>query len=135
MALLERLLPSVAGGILLSAVLLMAAPAGAHHSFSMFDGQKEMLFDGTVAQFQWSNPHVFIDLYVQTKTGVQRYSFEGPGPGMLKPSGWKRTSIKPGDRVKIAAYPLRDGRPGGMVIEVILPDGKKLDAMGRGFVK
>ena len=37
--------------------LLMAAPAFAHHSFALFDNEKTLTLEGTIKEFQWTNPH------------------------------------------------------------------------------
>ena len=52
--------------ILAAGAVLAALPALAHHSFAMFDQTKLMTLDGTVREFQWTNPHAFIELDVTT---------------------------------------------------------------------
>lgn len=119
----------------LAAILLAAtATAVAHHSAAMYDDKKEATFEGTVAEFKWANPHTFVILLVQTKDGATRHAFEAPSPSYLKRYGWKFSSVKPGDKVKVVANPLRPGRPGGpggQLLDVIFPDGRKLDAHQR----
>ena len=109
--------------------LLAAAPALAHHSFAMFDRQKEITLKGTVKEFQWTNPHSFIEIEVADDKGViTPYSIEMNSPNNLVHAGWKRSTIKPGDKVTVKINPLRDGRPGGLYIGITLPDGKYLGA-------
>ena len=104
-----------------------ALPAMAHHSFSMFDAQKEVVLKGTVKEFQWSNPHTWIQLNVADSTGkVVEWSIEGGSPNLLARQGWKRNSIKAGDRLEVTVNPLRDGQPGGSFIRAVLPDGRTL---------
>jgi len=107
--------------------LLVAAPALAHHSFSMFDAQKEVVLKGTVKEFQWSNPHTWIQLNVTDDAGkTVEWSIEGGSPNLVGRQGWKRNTFKPGDEVQITVHPMRDGRPGGSFVRAVLPDGRTL---------
>jgi hypothetical protein len=113
----------------MSALLLAAAalPAIAHHSFSMFDAQKEVVLKGAVKEFQWSNPHTWIQLNVTDDSGkVVEWSIEGGSPNLVGRQGWKRNTFKPGDQVQITVHPLRDGQPGGSFVRAVLADGRKL---------
>ena len=82
-----------------AAAATMAAPALAHHSFAMFDQRKIMTLEGTVTQFQWTNPHAFIELDVPNGGRTVHWSIELNSPNNLKRQGWTRTALKPGDRV------------------------------------
>lgn len=108
--------------------LLMVAygsVAGAHHSFAMFDQSKNLPLKGTVHDFQWTNPHAFIDIDVPNATGtLDLWKVELNSPNNLKRQGWKSTQIKPGDKVTVVINPLRDGAKGGLFVAVTLPDGK-----------
>ena len=101
-------------------VSLAAAPAFAHHSFAMFDNQKNVTLDGTVKEFQWTNPHSWIQLVVKDPaTGKEvEYSIEGGSPNGLSRGGWKRTSLKPGDKATVVIHPLKDGTNGGSLVTV-----------------
>jgi hypothetical protein len=117
-----------------TAVVLAAGPAFAHHSFAMFDSSKQTSVQGTVKEFQWTNPHSFIELTTANDAGgADLWSIELNSPNNLKRQGWKSTSIKPGDKVTLMFNPLRDGRKGGLFISVTLPDGTVLgDPTRRG---
>jgi len=108
------------------AVLLGAAAAQAHHSFSMFDMSKTVSFKGTIKELQWTNPHVWIELTVQEKDGPVTYSFEGAAIAVLKRVGWTKDSVKAGDVVTVVGHPFRNGRPGGSIDHLILADGRKI---------
>ena len=111
----------------LTAVASLAAPAFAHHSFAMFDRQKEVTLNGTVKEFQWTNPHSFIEIEVADPQGaVTAYSIEMNSPNNLTRQGWKSSSLKAGDKVVLLMNPLRDGSRGGLFVSVQLPDGKVL---------
>ena len=116
-------------GFLLCVLALAAsAPAAhAHHSFAMFDRTRQMFVAGTVKQFQWTNPHCWIQLLVPGDNGAAvEWSLEGGSPNILVRDGWKRTILAPGDQVKVLIYPLKTGEPGGSFIEVHKADGSVL---------
>jgi len=101
--------------------------ANAHHSFAMFDRQKEVVLKGTVRTFQWTNPHSFIELDVpDAQGGVQAFSIEMNSPNNLVRQGWKSSSLKPGDKVSVTMNPLRDGAKGGLFVSAELADGRFL---------
>jgi hypothetical protein len=105
----------------------LAGPTFAHHSFAMFDRQKEVVLKGTVKTFQWTNPHSFIELDVVSADGkVAAYSIEMNSPNNLTRQGWKSTTLKPGDKVAVTMNPLRDSSTGGLFVSVQLADGKVL---------
>jgi uncharacterized protein DUF6152 len=107
----------------------LAAPALSHHSAAMFDASKTVEHKGTVKKFLWVNPHSLLVVSVRNSQGeIEDYSYEANGPGYLVRNGWKRESVKPGDEITVVSNPLIDGRPGGNLVEVTLPDGSKLSA-------
>jgi len=112
---------------LASASLLIGAPAAtAHHSFAMFDNAKEQTLVGTVKEFQWTNPHTWLQLMVDESGKQVEWSIEGSSPNGLARRGWSRTSFKPGDKVTVIIHPLKDGAKGGSYVKATLPDGKTL---------
>jgi hypothetical protein len=99
--------------------MLAAGQAQAHHSFSMFDTNKEVILDGTVKDFQWTNPHAWVQLLVKDAAGKEvEWSIEGSSPNNLARFGWKRTSIKAGDHVQAVIHPLKDGTIGGSLVKI-----------------
>jgi Family of unknown function (DUF6152) len=106
------------------AILLTASPAPAHHSFAMFDQSKAVTLQGTVKDFRWSNPHVFIQLLVKADSGnEEEWSIEMTSPEHLARVGWKPGAVKPGDKVSLVIHPMRDGSTGGQYISGTGPDG------------
>src|SRR5204862_4802918 len=87
--------------ILVSGLLLSAAPAGAHHAFATeFDAQKPVTMKGIVTKIDWANPHVWFFINVKTESGViENWGFEMGGPNSLRNSGWTRETMKIGDEV------------------------------------
>jgi len=115
--------------ILTFTALLMGMPtfAPAHHSFAMFDRERTVTITGVIREFQWTNPHSWIQVTVTDDKGkVTEWSLEGGSPGILSRNGWKRTSLKPGEKVTIELYPLKSGEPGGSFVEITRADGSKL---------
>ena len=101
-----------------------AVPVFAHHSFAMFDNTKEMTLEGTIKEFQWTNPHTWIQVMVKDASGKEvEWSIEGGSPNSLSRSGWKRTSLKPGDKVTVVTRPLKNGEPGGSLVRILV-DGQ-----------
>ena len=112
--------------LLVPALVAAALPAAAHHSYSMFDMNRTVVLDATVARFKWQNPHAFIEADVTARGQTERWAIEMTSPNNLTQSGWRRTSLKPGDRVKIHVHPLRTGARGGAYAGVVLADGSTL---------
>ena len=112
------------------AVAMTAIPAIAHHSFAMFDAEKTKTLDGTVKEFQWTNPHAWIMLTVgKDGQAEQQYAIEMNGPSGLARQGWRPKTLTPGMPVSVTIHPLRDGTNGGQFMELTMPDGTVL---GRG---
>jgi hypothetical protein len=108
-------------------VVAFSAPAYVHHSGAMFDAEKMITITGTVTEFSWTNPHASFRVDVPNKDGkLESWAIEMNSPNNLVHEGWKRSSIKPGDKVSVQINPLRDGRPGGRYIGITLSDGKHL---------
>jgi hypothetical protein len=108
-------------------VASLAGPALAHHSFAMFDHAHQMKMNGTVTYFEWTNPHVYIGLRGDKDASAKVYTIECANPGILDRSGWKWNMIKVGDRITVIIAPLKSGRPGGLLKQVTLSDGRHFD--------
>ena len=112
------------------AVAAVAGPACAHHSFAMFDREHEVTLVGTVKEFQWTNPHTWLQLNVADAKGETReWSIEGLSTGTLSRQGWRPKSFQPGDKVTVKVFPMKDGSAGGSFIGAILADGQTLGRM------
>lgn len=105
-----------------------AAPALAHHSFAMFDRDKNVTMSGTVREFEWTNPHVWIHVLVEDQTNGKplEWSFEMQSIQTNAGLGWRADSVRPGDKVSIDFHPLKDGSRGGQLVAATLADGKRL---------
>jgi hypothetical protein len=109
-----------------AAALAAGGPALAHHSFAMFDHVNRITLTGTVTDFQWTNPHVFIEMEVPDAAGggSRHYTVECASPNVLTRVGWKFNLIRKGDKLTVLINPLRNGSPGGMLETVTLSDGR-----------
>ena len=114
--------------IIAAGLAAASVPALAHHSFAMFDQTKQMTLEGTVREFQWTNPHSFIELDVSNGSRVQHWSIELNSPNNLTRQGWRRTSLKAGERISVRIAPLRNGQPGGLFLDLKKADGRVLDS-------
>src|SRR5262249_57078311 len=111
--------------LILAGLCFAAQSALAHHSAAMFDPEKVKELSGTVKEFQWKNPHVWIQIYVQNASGAkEEWSIEGGGPNSLSRQGWRPTTFKPGDAVSIKVNPMKDGSAAGQFIGAKFADGK-----------
>ena len=120
---LKTLLPVAAA--VLAGALVGAAPASAHHSTAMFDMDKEIQLTGTVKDFQWTQPHTWIDFEVPNAAGgADVYGIEGMSPSYLGRNGWSKRTLNPGDKVMVSIHPLKDGRKGGFDASITWPNGK-----------
>ena len=108
-------------------VSVLVAPALAHHSFAMFDADKTLEMTGTVKEFQWTNPHSWLQVVVNDQQGKPvEWSLEMGAPGGLARQGWKPKTVVPGDKVTVRVHPLKDGTAGGQFLSITLPDGRKM---------
>lgn len=87
----------------------LAAAAHAHHSQSEFDLRGKVEVEGTVTKLEWKSPHARLYVDVKNDKGeVVSWNFELPSPNTLMRRGWKRDSLKSGDRVTVTGAPARN---------------------------
>jgi hypothetical protein len=114
-------------GLLLVAALLTPSSVLAHHSNAAFDGDKVVVLKGTVTEWKWTNPHVWILLSVDDgKGGKVDWAIEGRTPGQLVRAGWSRSILKAGDIITVDFSPAKDGTRTGLLTRVRLADGTVL---------
>ena len=118
-------------GLAAAAVLALAAPAMAHHSFAMFQNDKTVSLKGTVKEFEWSNPHAWMHMVVVNEAGKpEEWAFEMASPFQLISKGWKQDSVKAGDQITMVMHPMKDGSHAGSYMSVTLPSGQVLGGQG-----
>lgn len=105
---------------------VFAPQLSAHHSYAMFDSNKQLSLQGEVREFQWTNPHCFIQLLAQRSGATEEWSIQMDNPQALYRRGWRPGSIKAGDPVTLVIHPTRDGSHSGRYVSAVGPDGKPL---------
>jgi hypothetical protein len=100
--------------------LAAASPSAvAHHSFAMFDRSKVVTVSGTVREFQWSNPHAYIQLMAKDANGPDvEWSMEMGSPMYLYARQWRPRTLRAGMEIEVRLNPLRNGDHGGVVLDV-----------------
>jgi hypothetical protein len=113
-------------------MVLIAAPAFAHHSFAMFDVDRNVTFRGTVVDYKWANPHVHVVLRVDAGADtdpatVGTWDLEAAGStAIMARQGWSRATLTPGDQITVVVHPMRDGSKGASLFYMIRPDGTRM---------
>jgi hypothetical protein len=113
----------------IAAVIALAcsSTAYAHHSFAPYDRTKQVTLTGVVREFQWTNPHAWIQIVVTDEHGREvEWGAECGSANMMARTGWKRTTLAAGDRVTAVVNPLLDGKPNGSLVTLTLADGTVL---------
>src|SRR5258706_3228024 len=117
----------------IATLAVYAIPAVAHHSFAMFDASKTVTLEGSVKEFQWTNPHAWILLNVANPQGqADVWAIELNGPSGLARDGWKPKTLTPGMNVSVTIHPLHDGTNGGQVLNFKVPEGSPMGPGGIG---
>ena len=110
---------------------LAAGPALAHHSGAMFDRSKIVELKGTVKEFGWNNPHAHVAIDVANASGVvEQWNIEAGSPNTMIKQGWRKSSLKPGDKVTLIIRPMRDGSKGGTLEGAVTAAGQKIGREG-----
>ena len=113
------LLPAV-----LIALLMSSSVASAHHSFAMFDRTVEKVVTGTVVRWAFNNPHSWLYINVKNKDGSETlWGFEASSSTRLLQRGINGYTFEPNSTITVQFCPLKDGRPGGGIGWVKLPNG------------
>ena len=116
----------------IAALAGLAGPAVAHHSGSMFDPTKTVTIEGTVKEFQYTNPHSWLEVVVAQPDGkMVEWGFEAEGPSTLLRAGIKAKSLVPGEKVTVVGHPMKDGRTAGSLMTVTKADGTVLSPRGK----
>jgi len=119
--------------VMAAVVLIVSGPVFAHHGNAAFDTGKKVTMKGTVTEWFWANPHCFLKFDVKDESGnVAHWVAEtNNAPDMIE-RGWSNKSFKPGDEITVTVEPVKNGRPVGRVLQVVLPNGETL---GMAYLK
>jgi hypothetical protein len=112
-------------------VSLFVMPAFGHHSIIMYNRTIETSIAGVVTQWDWTNPHCWLQIMVDDENGTaQLWVLEANSTGQMARGGWTANSIKPGDEVTVIMNPIRDGTRAGRLGSVHFSDGRVLHRAG-----
>jgi len=113
-------------------ISIVSIPLFAHHGNAVYDDTRTITLKGTVTQWAWSNPHCILHLDVTSESGeVVPWIVETENPTSMFNIGWSKTSMQPGDQVTVTAMPVKNGKPIGRIVDVLLPSGQKLIGKAR----
>jgi uncharacterized protein DUF6152 len=108
-------------------VSVVSLPLLAHHGNAAYDTEKKITVKGTVTQWFWANPHCVLQFDATDESGqVVHWGAETENPTTMSHSGWAKTSFKPGDEVTVTMITVKNGKPIGRIVDVLLPNGQKL---------
>lgn len=122
---------SLALASLVAAALAISAPVFAHHAWHGYDMSNLTTVKGTVTNFDWANPHVWIALDVtDDKSNVEKWSAGGPSPSRMANTGWDKETLKPGDQITAVGHRISDGTYFLRLVKVVKSDGRELICYG-----
>jgi len=111
----------------LGLLLMVGAPALAHHGNAAYDDKITEFTRAKVTQFAWANPHVLINFDAADANGnAVHMVVETAAPQALRLIGWTKTSLMPGDVVTVRMYVAKNGNPAGRLNKIVLADGSEL---------
>ena len=97
------------------ALVFASGTAMAHHGVAGYDLDKTITLHGTVAKFDWGNPHVVVYVDAKNDAGeMQHWTIEFAAPVHMVRAGWSKSSMKAGDEIVIDTHPSRNGAPVGV---------------------
>jgi hypothetical protein len=117
---------------LVLAVSTVSLPLLAHHGNAAYEDTRTITLKGTVTQWLWANPHCVLHLDVADDSGqVVPWIVETENPTSMFNIGWTKDSMRPGNQVTVTALPVKNGKPIGRIVDVLLPNGQKLIGKAR----
>ena len=115
--------------ILVASVLLavLSSSAQAHHSAAAFNTQTKITITGTVAEYSFRNPHVYMVVNVKKEDGsTSAVEVEAGAGSVIAPLGFTRDSLKVGEKVSVIGNPAKSGDKVFLGLELYKEDGTYL---------
>jgi hypothetical protein len=117
--------------LLVVGLLAVSFPLLAHHGNAAYDTSKNVTVKGTVTEYVWANPHVFLKIDAKDESGnTVHWVIEAQNVVNQANNGWNNTTFKPGDQVAIDVTPVKNGRPIGIVKGRIVINGTEFKPLG-----
>jgi hypothetical protein len=117
----------ILASLAVAGVLVFIQPAVAHHSGAEFDAAKTIEITGTIKEFQFKNPHTWIQVVVDDGKGQPvEWSLEWGAPNQLGRQGYRPSTFPPGAKVTMRLHPMRNGSPAGGFVAAKFEDGKTI---------
>ena len=111
---------------LLTTAFLLSASAFAHHGRASYS-QDIISLDATVTEFRFVNPHVQVYFDITTEAGeIEQWQGELTAPNKLARGGWTKTTLQPGDQIRITGRAARNDGHSVAINEIIMPDGEAI---------
>lgn len=101
---------------LVVSLLAVSVSLFAHHGNAAYDTTKTITVKGTVTDYVWANPHVFVKVDAKDESGnLVHWVVEAQNPVSMTQIGWSKNTFKPGDEVEIEAMQAKNGNPVGFL--------------------
>jgi hypothetical protein len=111
--------------LLVIGLLTVSGHLFAHHGNAAYDTSKTVVVKGTVTDYIWANPHVFLKVDAKDEAGTMlHWLIEAQNPVAQANSGWSRTTFKAGDEVTVDVTPTKNGQAIGRFKGRILINGE-----------
>ena len=111
---------------LLTTAFLLSASAFAHHGRASYS-QDIISLEATVTEFRFVNPHVQVYFDITTEAGeIEQWQGELTAPNKLARGGWTKTTLQPGDQIRITGRAARNDGHSVAINEIIMPDGEAI---------
>jgi len=93
---------------------LVSPPLFAHHGNASYDTTKTVVVKGTVTEYIWANPHVFLKVDANDDSGnALHWVIEAQSTVTQNAAGWSKNTFKRGDEVSLDVTPIKNGAPIG----------------------
>jgi hypothetical protein len=103
---------------------VLASPVSGHHSDAGLEMNSVVSLEGTVVEYRWRNPHVYITIDSSDDSGSTiEWNLQAGAIALMSRMGWTRDSIAVGESISVEVHPARDGRPYGFLTSVTKQDG------------
>ena len=115
----------VFGALAIAGLFVSVPPAVAHHSGAGFSADKVIEVTGTIKEFQFTNPHTWIQVIVENAKGEKvEWSLEWGSPNSLGRQGIRPSTFPPRAKVTVRLHPMLNGAPAGGFVGAKFAGGK-----------